>query len=375
MTTGAKIEILDTTLREGEQCYGIFFPIEVKKRLALALNEIGVDFIEVGHPAAAPSIKQAVSEIVKLNLHSRLIAHARLDNDEIRLVKELGLRWIGLFSSINERSQSKYHAYKKEILKKVDNAVSYAKALGLSIRFTCEDASRTDIADLIEFYSHLASLGVERLSYADTLGILKPHDIARIRSLISPRIPFDLLHFHFHDDLGFANQNAIRAIKCGARCIDTSILGIGERMGLVSLERILSYLNRNSDKGDIINHYNAATIREAVSLVKSCINYEHFGYRRFAHKSGIHINGIIKDAANYEPMAPGFDGSRRLLVLSKLIGKSGLRLLLSRCGFKNDDQNLRFMLEQVKSEDTLELADLEEIRRYFAEKSLKWRTV
>jgi 2-isopropylmalate synthase len=371
----AKIEILDTTLREGEQCYGIFFPIEIKRKIALLLNEIGVDFIEVGHPAAAPSIKGAISEIARLKLRSRLIAHARLDHDEIRLVKDLGLRWVGLFSGINVRSQSKYNLTRHAIFRKVKDAVSYAKALGLSIKFTCEDASRTDISDLIEFYSHLSSLGVERLSYADTLGILKPQDIERIRSLIDTQIPFNQLHFHFHDDSGFAKQNAIKAIECGARCIDTTVLGIGERMGLVSLESILAFLNRKGDKGNKVYNYNTETIREAVNLVEGCINYEHFRNRRFAHKSGIHINGIIKDSANYESQDPELDGCGRLLVLSKLIGKSGLQRILSRCGFKNYDHNLRLILDQVKLEDTLELADLKEIRRYFIGKGLEGQRV
>jgi isopropylmalate/homocitrate/citramalate synthase len=375
MTAPAEIEILDTTLREGEQCYGIFFPIEIKKQLALVLNKIGVNFIEVGHPAAAPSIKEAVSEIVKLNLQSKIIAHARLCNDEIRLVKDLGLRWVGLFCGINDRSQRKYNATKQAILKKVDNAVSCAKALGLSIKFTCEDASRTEITDLVEFYGHLAALGVERLSYADTIGIMRPHDIERLRTLISPRLPFDLLHFHFHNDFGFANRNAIKAMECGARCIDTSVLGIGERMGLVSLEFILSVLNRKNDTDDKAGNNNDASAGEAVKLVESCINYEHFKNRQFAHKSGIHIHGIIKDSANYEPTAPGFNGPRRVLVLSKLIGRSGLQLLLSRCGFKNDGKNLQFMLEQVKSEDTLELSDLEDIRMYFIGKGVEKQAV
>jgi 2-isopropylmalate synthase len=369
MTVRSNIEILDTTLREGEQCYGIFFPIEVKKRLALALNEIGVDFIEVGHPAAAPSIREAISGIVKLKLKSRLIAHARLDNDEIRVVRDLGLRWVGLFCGINNRSQSKYNVSKRDILKKVEDAVFCAKAFGMSIKFTCEDASRTDISDLIEFYSFLISLGVERISYADTLGILKPNDIDRIQTLIGGQIPFNLLHFHFHDDFGFADQNATKAIECGARCIDTSVLGVGERMGLVSLEYILSFLRGN--RGNIVDHYNTAVIGEAVRLVESCINYEHFRNRRFAHKSGIHIDGIIKDNSNYEPIAPELCGSRRLLVLSKLIGKSGLQQLLSRCGFKSNSQNIQFVLDQIKSEDTLELGDLEEINRYFINKGLE----
>ncbi len=375
MAAMTETEILDTTLREGEQCFGIFFPIEIKKQITLLLSEIGVDFIEVGHPAAAPSIQEAVSEIVKLNLRSRLIAHARLDDDEIRLVKDLGLQWVGLFAGINGRSQRKYNLSRQAIFKKVSNAVSRAKTLGLSIKFTCEDASRTDISELMEFYSHLASLGVDRLSYADTLGILQPQDIERIRTLINEQVPFNLLHFHFHDDFGFADQNAVKTIECGARCVDASVSGIGERMGLVSLESILAFLNEKSEKENKVVKYNTAPVREAVNLVGSCINYDHFEERRFAHKSGIHINGIIKDSANYESISPELAGSERLLVLSKLIGKSGLRLLLSRCGFKYDDQSLRSMLEQVKAENMLELADPEEISRYFIEKGLKRKIV
>ncbi|HYA85878.1 MAG TPA: hypothetical protein VEI57_02280 [Nitrospirota bacterium] len=368
------IEVLDTTLREGEQCYGVFFPIDVKKKIALLLDEIGVSFIEVGHPAAAPSIGQAISEIVKLKLRSRLIAHARLDNDEIRLVHDLGLRWVGLFSGISERSQRKYRLTRQALYHKVEKAVSCAKALGLFVKFTCEDASRTSIPDLIEFYSHLASLGVERMSYADTLGMLRPSDLERTKRLFDGKIPFHELHFHFHDDFGYAYRNALKAIECGARCIDATLLGIGERMGLVSLERILATLNRSSRKGGSVTSYNVDAVGEAVALVDSCINYEHFRDRRFAHKSGIHINGIIKDASHYEPIDPERHGFERLVVLSKFIGKSGLCMLLSRCGFKHDERNLRLMLEQIKSDDNLELADLEEIRRYFIGKGLEPQT-
>ena len=165
------MEILDTTLREGEQCYGVFFPIETKKRLACLLDEMGVDFIEVGHPAAAPSIQQAVAEIAALPLNSRLIAHARLDKDEIRMVRELGLAWVGLFSGINTLSLKRYGLTRRAVYERISASVLYAKELGLSVRFTCEDASRTDRNELAELYGHLKELGADRLSYADTVGI------------------------------------------------------------------------------------------------------------------------------------------------------------------------------------------------------------
>ncbi len=361
-----KTEILDTTLREGEQCYGVFFPKEVKKRIAYLLDEIGVDFIEVGHPAAAPSIREAVSEIAGLHLRARLIGHARLDKAEIRLVKELGLSWVGLFSGISDRSLKRYGLTRQELYKKAGNAVLYAKEQGLYIKFTCEDASRTDMNDVIHFYQYLQSMGVDRLSYADTLGIMSPGEIGDLAAALEGRIDFNLLHFHFHDDFGRANENAVRAAERGALCIDASILGIGERAGLVSLGTILAFLNGKNG-----NKHETAPLREAAELVRSCINQDHYRNRRFAHKSGIHINGTIKDPASYEPVEPDSAGWKRILVLSKLIGRSGLKTILSRHGFRHAEQDVASLLQEIKSEDLLELAEPEEISRYFTERGLK----
>ncbi len=362
----ASCEILDTTLREGEQCFGVFFPIETKKRLAILLDEIGVDFIEVGHPAVAPSIQQAASEIARLNLQPRLVGHARLDRDEIRLVRELGLPWVGLFSGISEWSLKRYGLSKQAVYERAGEAVQYAKGIGLQVKFTCEDASRADVHDVVDFYEHLHSLGADRLSYADTLGILTPHAVARIRSAIEGRMPFSMLHFHFHNDFGRAFDNAVAAAEGGARCIDASILGIGERMGLVSLENVLALLHGKNN-----TEYTTSSLEEAAGLVRSCINQDHYKNRRFAHKSGIHINGTIKDPENYEPFEPGSAGSKRIFVLSKLIGRSGLRTILSRNGFHYAEEELASLLREIKSEDLLELAGPEEIKRYFTERGLE----
>ncbi|OGW38012.1 MAG: hypothetical protein A2010_13565 [Nitrospirae bacterium GWD2_57_9] len=365
MTTELSTEILDTTLREGEQCYGVFFPVKVKKRIAILLDEIGVDFIEVGHPAAAPSIRQAIWEIANLNLRARLIGHARLDKGEIRLVRELGLRWVGLFCGINEKSRKKYNLSKQAIYRRTADAIGHAKKLGLSIKFTCEDASRTEPGELIDFYEFLALLGVDRMSYADTVGIVRPEDVEKIHSRVNDRVPFNSLHFHFHNDFGSAGENAVKAMQFGAQCIDASILGIGERAGLVSLEKVLAFLNGKNSK-----EYKTMQLREAAGLVKNCINREHYKNRRFAHKSGIHINGTIKDPASYEPIEPDSAGAKRILVLSKLIGRSGLQTILSRHGFHHAEQDMTSLLLQIKSEDMLELAGPEEICRYFMERGL-----
>jgi 2-isopropylmalate synthase len=354
------MEILDTTLREGEQCYGVFFPIETKKRLACLLDEMGVDFIEVGHPAAAPSIRQAVVEIAALPLNSRLIAHARLDSDEIRTVKDLGLSWIGLFSGINALSLKRYGLTRGAAYERISASIQYAKELGLSVRFTCEDASRTDRNELAELYGHLQGLGADRMSYADTVGTDTPAAIAGLRRSLVGVLPFEKLHFHFHNDFGHAFANAVAAMGLGAQCIDASILGIGERAGLVALEDLLAGL-KNGGKRQ--GRY-AGPLQLARKLILDSIDHRHFEQRAFAHKSGIHIHGILQDPAHYEPMDPALSGRHRLIVLSKLMGRAGLRNVLSRFGIEDSDENLTRILGRIKSDEFLEMADAQEIGAY-----------
>jgi 2-isopropylmalate synthase len=358
------MEILDTTLREGEQCYGVFFPIETKKRLVCLLDEIGVDFIEVGQPAAAPSIRQAVVEIAALPLKSNLIAHARLDRDEIRTVRDLGLAWIGLFSGINALSLKRYGLTRRAAYERISASVRYAKELGLSVRFTCEDASRTDRNELVEFYGHLRELGADRLSYADTVGTDTPARIARLRRGLSGVLPFEKLHFHFHNDLGHAFANAVAAIGLGAQCIDASILGIGERAGLVALEDLLDWSNNGESRTDKIDRRYAEPLKLARELISESINHSHFEQRVFAHKSGLHIHGILQDPVHYEPVDPALSGHHRLIVLSKLMGRAGLRNVLFRFGIDENEGNLRRILDRIKSDEFLEMADAQEIGDY-----------
>lgn len=361
-------EILDTTLREGEQCYGVFFSRKDKKRIATLLGEIGVDFIEAGHPAAAPSIRDAVAEIANLRLRSRLIAHARLNKEEIRLVRDLGVPWVGLFSGVSDLSLRRYGLSRQAFYKRAGDAVVYAKELGLHIKFACEDASRADVKDVIDFFEHIQSLGADRLSYADTLGILTPRDVLNLCSALDGRFPFSRLHFHFHNDFGRAYENALTAIGCGAQCIDVSVLGLGERAGLVPLETILTYLAARGVYQKWSCGYPFEKLAEAVTLAARSINYGRYIHRRFAHKSGIHINGVLKDLAHYEPAEMEDRRGERLVVLSKLIGRSGLRMIFARNGVTISEEELSDVLARVKADEFLELADDREMMRYLREK-------
>ncbi len=356
------MEILDTTLREGEQCFGVFFPIETKKRIARMLDALRVDFIEVGHPAAAPSIRKAVSELAGLDLRSHLIGHARLDRDEIRLVRDLGLQWVGLFAGMNKASLARYGLSREAAWQRICDSVRYAKECGLQVRFTCEDASRTAPDELAELYSRLREIGADRLSYADTVGTDTPERIEQLHQAIHAIIPFSDLHFHFHNDLGNALANAEKAQELGAQCVDASIMGIGERSGLLSIEDALVRLRSRGTAGPSAEE--RAVLEQAKDLVAASINMRHFARRRFAHKSGIHIHGVLRDPSQYEAEDPGRTGEQRTIVLSKLIGRAGLRRMLTWAGIEAADGVLEQLFAIVKSDEFLELSDTREIIRY-----------
>jgi len=358
------MELLDTTLREGEQCFGVFFPVDAKIKLACLLDRMGIDFIEVGHPAAAPSIRQAVAGIAALPLNARILAHARLDREEILLVRELSLPWVGLFAGINAISLRRYDMTRSAAFQRIKQSVLFAKDLGLRVRFTCEDASRTDQSLLADLYGSLLEFGADRLSYADTIGVDTPETIGALHGSLNRTIPFSLLHFHFHDDQGRARDNAIQATALGAQCIDASILGIGERSGLVSLEDAL--VLRASHTGGLSGR-GRALLTEARSLVAAFIRPDHFSQRRFTHKAGTHIHGMLKDPLSFEVTGLSDAVTQRQLVLSKLIGRSGLRTMLSWAGIEVDEALESMLLERVKANEFLELADRREIVLYLIE--------
>jgi isopropylmalate/homocitrate/citramalate synthase len=211
-------------------------------------------------------------------------------------------------------------------------------------------------------YSRLREIGADRLSYADTVGTDTPERIEQLHQAIHEAIPFSQLHFHFHNDLGRALENAIKAQKLGAQCIDASIMGIGERSGLISLEDAVVRLRPQGERG--LSEKELMSLKQAEELVAASINMRHFIHRRFAHKSGIHIHGVLCDPAQYEAEDPNRIGDQRIFVLSKLIGRAGLRRMLSWVGIRATDGVLERLLETVKSDEFLELSDAQEISRY-----------
>jgi len=194
------------------------------------------------------------------------------------------------------------------------------------------------------------------------VGTDTPERIEKLHQTIHEIIPFSQLHFHFHNDLGRSLENAVKAQELGAQCIDASIMGIGERAGLLSIEDAVVRLRQGQAEGP--TEEERALLEQAKDLVAASINMRHFSRRRFAHKSGIHIHGVLCDPAQYEAEDPERTGEQRKIVLSKLIGRAGLLRMLSWGGIEAADGILEQLLETVKNDEFLELADTREIVRY-----------
>ena len=214
-----KVQILDTTLREGEQTPGVSFKISQKIEIVKLLNRFGVDFIEVGHPIVSKDIYSFIEKVSKLNLNSKIIAHSRLLKADIDQIIDLNVPWIGLFFDINEdHLEKKYGLNEEKALEMIIDSISYAKRHKLNVRFTAEDASRTNFDVLLKTAKLIEKAGADRFSFADTVGVLHPAKVSSIFSRLAAEIKIPI-HGHFHNDFGLATANALASysIWCNVR--------------------------------------------------------------------------------------------------------------------------------------------------------------
>ncbi|KAJ3202577.1 hypothetical protein HDU67_000425, partial [Dinochytrium kinnereticum] len=227
--------IIESTLREGEQFANAFFDTETKIKIAKALDDFGVEYIEITSPAASEKSRADCEAICKLGLKAKILTHVRCHMDDARIAVETGVDGldvvIGTSSYLREFSHGKDIDY---IIKQATEVITFIKSKGLEVRFSSEDSFRSDLVDLLNIYRTVDKLGVDRVGIADTVGCANPrqvYDLVRtLRSVVSCDI-----ECHFHNDTGCAIANAYAALEAGATHIDTSVLGIGERNGITPL--------------------------------------------------------------------------------------------------------------------------------------------
>lgn len=311
------VSLVDSTLREGHQAPGVHFDDVDSVAIAQQLYETGIDCIEVGHPYASEQEFKRVVAVRNALPTADILAHARARIEDVDAVAKARSSWIGIFAGVNEYSQ-KFRLQKslEEILKLVESSVRHAKSLGLGVRYTVEDASRTPPLDLFRAYSVALEAGADRLCFADSVGLHDPDSAKVAIAALRERFPDVPLEVHFHDDRGLAMANALAAVSVGATHVSCSVNGIGERSGITDTCATianLSFLNLASS----IKPENIMTLSHTVSSITDAWPDAWrpvVGSNSFTHKSKLHVTAASRNEHCYHWMEPQFLGRQAVLL-------------------------------------------------------------
>ena len=359
-----RVIIFDTTLRDGEQSPGCSMTPPEKLRVAKALADLGVDVIEAGFPAASKGDWESVQAIAREVLGPVICGLARCNRDDIEkafgAIKDAPRHRIHLFLATSAiHREHKLNMAKEEILKTAVECVRFAKSLAEDIEFSPEDASRTELEFLAEVVEAAIDAGATTINVPDTVGYTTPQEFAEVFAYLKRHvkgIERAVLSVHCHNDLGMAVANSLSAAVAGARQIECTINGIGERAGNCSLEEVVMALaTRASFYGlttGIQTNRLYPTSRLLASITGQPIprNKAVIGENAFAHESGIHQHGMLKNAATYEIMRPEDVGmSRSTLVLGKHSGRHAFRERVKELGFELDELELNRVFEDFKA--------------------------
>ncbi|MFN8430376.1 MAG: 2-isopropylmalate synthase [Spirosomataceae bacterium] len=355
-----KIFVFDTTLRDGEQVPGCQLNIEEKLMIARELDLLGVDIIEAGFPISSPGDFKAVEAISKVVQNATVCGLTRAVKKDIEVAAEAlkpakrSRIHTGIGSS-DIHIQHKFNSNRDEILQRGVDAVKYARQFTDDVEFYAEDAGRSDIEFLARLTEAVIKAGATVVNLPDTTGYLLPNQtFERIGYLVNnvPNVDKAILSMHNHNDLGMATANTIAGIQAGARQVEVTINGIGERAGNTSLEEVVMTLKVHKDLGlytDIkteklapLSHLVSKTMRMPVQANKAIV-----GRNAFAHSSGIHQDGFLKHSLNYEIMTPqevGVDKSD--IVLTARSGRHAIKHRMELLGFNATKEKLDEIYEE-----------------------------
>lgn len=311
---GSRIQILDATLREGEQHPGVRFTAEDKIQMVHLLEKFPVDIIEVGHPGISAEDEEVCRKVARAASRCPILMHARANIDEVRAAKRAGADWVGIWASVNDVAwQTKFVGHDLAyVLRKIHDAITEAKNLGLKVRFTVEDASRTSWDRVKTAAQTALTAGADRVSLADTAGIWEPRTCKEMVTRAVEELQCQI-EVHLHNDLGLALANALTAIDAGASVIDASIMGLGERTGITDLIQLSVALH--TLRGE--QRFELGMIPELVRAASLATGFRPDGLRpvvgrhAFTHTSAYHVQAVQRNPKAYEAYEPEWVGRTR----------------------------------------------------------------
>jgi 2-isopropylmalate synthase len=359
----SRVIIFDTTLRDGEQSPGASMNLEEKIKIALLLEEMGVDVIEAGFPIASNGDFEAVREIAKRVTEASVCGLARAGRADIdrcwEAVQHAKRPRIHTFISTSPlHMKFKLQMAPDQVHQAVIDSVTHARNLCPDVEWSCEDGSRTEHDFLCRTVESAIKAGARTINIPDTVGYAVPEEFAAVIRMLFDRVPnIDqaVISVHCHNDLGLAVANSLAAVGAGARQVECTVNGLGERAGNAAMEEIVMALKTRHDRLSYITGVKSEYITRASRLVSAITgfvvqpNKAIVGTNAFAHESGIHQDGMLKHAGTYEIMTPESVGlSKSTLVMGKHSGRHAFKMKLKELGFDVGDNALNEAFRRFK---------------------------
>lgn len=343
--------INDTTLRDGEQAPFVAFNTQEKISIATALYKAGADELEVGIPAMGKKEQEDIKEILALDLPLRIMSWNRATLGDLEASLNCGVKAVDLSIPVSDiLINSKFDGDKKRLLKSLEEVLHVAKKEELFVCIGGEDSSRAESSFLKEVIELGFEKGADRFRYCDTVGIMTPRKIYEHISYLTGLNLLDI-EMHTHNDFGMATANAISGLEAGAKSVNTTVIGLGERAGNASFEQILMSLTHLFKEERVID---AKALQNVVHIVQKAAHQTIsktmpiVGKNIFSHESGIHVNGMLKHERAYEPFSPQSVGLERHYPIGKHSGNSTLLFHLQAMGITPKVEILSQMMPAIR---------------------------
>lgn len=343
--------IIDTTLRDGEQAPGVVFSKKEKMKIAILLNDLGVDEVEIGTPAIGNEEKAIIKEIATAGFGYKTSSWCRANFEDIQQATKLKTTSINISLPVSDIQMETLGKSRKWVLQQLIATTKYASDYFSHSTVGAQDATRSNIHFLKEYIHCAQESGAHRVRIADTVGISTPLEIQKLFLDLTTSFPTMEFEFHGHNDLGMATANAITAYQSGAKCISATINGLGERAGNSVLEEFVGYLIYKEDN----RTYNSKVIAKLCQMVAEVSkqnlseNKPIIGEKVYTHESGIHTSAILKNRASYQFINPAdFGQTDKGFCFGKHSGKASIHHFFKEKNLHFDESLVQHILSMVK---------------------------
>ncbi len=349
------LAILDSTLREGEQFTGACFTLAQRLTIARLLDAIGVAFIEVPSPIVSPETQEAVQAICNLDLHAHIVAHVRCVGADVQTALDTPVYGLNLFYGTSTQLRTFSHG--RRIEQMIADAVPLVRRVrnsGRYVRFSAEDAFRSDLVDLLHVFDAVVDAGVQRIGLPDTVGIATPRQVEQLVRLCHERYPHVGIEFHGHNDTGCAIANTVAALEAGADCLDVTALGIGERNGITALSGLIAQFYIHHP--ELLSDYDLTQVAPLDQFVASCLgltipfNTPITAPSAFTHKAGVHTKAVLRNPRAYEVLDPAdFGLVRHVDIGSRVTGRYAVGHRVTALGLQLSTDEIANLTHALKA--------------------------